>query len=78
SHALLGPATIGGATVHHRGHAVFTPLFNHALCPAISIPCGAGRAGLPVGMQVVAPRFSDLGLLAFSAQIERVLAAADL
>lgn len=75
-HALLGPATIGGVAVHHRGHAVFTPLFNHALCPAISIPCGTGRDGLPVGMQLIAPRFADIALLTIAQQIESTLSAA--
>ena len=28
-----------------RGHAVFTPLFNLAMAPGISIPCGTGRDG---------------------------------
>ena len=34
----LGPERIGRVDVAPRAHAVFTPLFNHALMPAISIP----------------------------------------
>ncbi|MGH6797308.1 MAG: amidase, partial [Roseiarcus sp.] len=55
----LGPEMIGGVPVPSRGHAVFTPLFNHARVPAISIPCGPGRSGLPIGLQVVAARGHD-------------------
>ncbi|WP_042696968.1 amidase [Azospirillum sp. B506] len=71
----LGPETIGGQTVPPRAHAVFTPLFNHARVPAISLPCGLGRDGLPVGVQVVAPRGLDRRVLRFAAHIETVLAA---
>jgi aspartyl-tRNA(Asn)/glutamyl-tRNA(Gln) amidotransferase subunit A len=55
----LGQETIGGKPVPPRGHAVFSPLFNHAKVPAISIPCGVGRQGLPVGLQIVGPRGFD-------------------
>ncbi|SMF89264.1 aspartyl-tRNA(Asn)/glutamyl-tRNA(Gln) amidotransferase subunit A [Azospirillum oryzae] len=71
----LGPETIGGQAVPPRAHAVFTPLFNHAKVPAISLPCGAGRDGLPVGLQLVAPRGLDHRLLRFAAFTETVLAA---
>jgi aspartyl-tRNA(Asn)/glutamyl-tRNA(Gln) amidotransferase subunit A len=70
----LGPETIGGRPVEPRGHAVFTPFVNHAMAAAISIPCGRGRDGLPVGMQVIAARGRDRQLLAAAAEIEAVLA----
>lgn len=70
----LGPERIGGVDVPPRGHAVFTPLFNHALVPAISIPCGRGRDGLPVGLQIVARRGRDRTLLAAAMEAERILA----
>ena len=69
----LGPPTIGGVAVGPRGHAVFTPLFNHARQPAISIPCGYDHHGLPVGLQLVAPRGKDWQLLAIAAAIEQML-----
>jgi aspartyl-tRNA(Asn)/glutamyl-tRNA(Gln) amidotransferase subunit A len=71
----LGPATIDGVAVGPRGHAVFTPLFNHARQPAISIPCGHDSNGLPVGLQLVAPRGKDRQLLALAAAIEALLRA---
>jgi len=70
----LGPKQIGGVDVPPRGHAVFTPLFNHALVPAISIPCGRGRDGLPVGLQIVGRRGRDRTVLAAAADAERILA----
>ena len=72
----LGPETIGGRPVEPRGHAVFTPFVNHAMAAAISIPCGRGRDGLPVGMQVIAARGRDRQLLDAAAEIEAVLAQA--
>ena len=70
----LGPKRIGGVEVPPRGHAVFTPLFNHALVPAISVPCGRGRDGLPVGLQIVGRRGRDRTVLAAAAEAERILA----
>lgn len=69
----LGPETIGGVAVSPRGHAVFTPLFNHAGVPALSLPCGRGRDGLPVGLQIIARRGRDRLVLAFAARAEAVL-----
>jgi aspartyl-tRNA(Asn)/glutamyl-tRNA(Gln) amidotransferase subunit A len=59
--------------VSARGHAVFTPLFNHAKVPALSLPCGRGRDNLPVGLQIIARRGRDRLVLAFAAQAEAVL-----
>jgi aspartyl-tRNA(Asn)/glutamyl-tRNA(Gln) amidotransferase subunit A len=70
----LGPETIAGVPVGPRGHAVFTPLFNHARQPAISIPCGFDPAGLPLGLQIVMPRGRDRQLLALAARVEAILA----
>jgi aspartyl-tRNA(Asn)/glutamyl-tRNA(Gln) amidotransferase subunit A len=73
---LLAPPTINGLPVGPRGHAVFTPMFNHSRQPAISIPCGADRDGMPIGLQIVAPRGHDRRLLAAAAQIEAALVSA--
>ncbi len=71
---LPGPETVGGEAAAHRDHAAFTPLFNHARVPAISIPCGVGQGGLPVGLQLVGPRLADRRVLAAAAWMERALA----
>lgn len=72
-HDRLGPATIGGAAVEPRGHAVFTPFINHAMAPAISLPCGTGRDGLPVGLQLIAARGLDRTLLRVAGALEQAL-----
>jgi aspartyl-tRNA(Asn)/glutamyl-tRNA(Gln) amidotransferase subunit A len=65
----LGPPMIGGRPAGPRGHAAFTPLFNYCGVPALSVPAGRVR-GLPVGLQVVAPRFEDARALQLAAVLE--------
>ena len=65
----LGPPFIGGKEAGPRGHAAFTPLFNYCGVPACSVPAGLVR-GLPVGMQVVAPRYEDARVLRFALEFE--------
>ena len=67
----LGPPEIGGQPAGPRGHAVFTPLFNFAQVPACSVPAGLVR-GLPIGLQVVGPRYADATVLAMAAHLERL------
>jgi aspartyl-tRNA(Asn)/glutamyl-tRNA(Gln) amidotransferase subunit A len=40
--------------------------------PAISIPCGFTREGLPIGLQLVGPRWGEPGLLAIAQAYEEV------
>jgi aspartyl-tRNA(Asn)/glutamyl-tRNA(Gln) amidotransferase subunit A len=70
---FLGPETIAGLPAGSRAHAVFTPLFNLCDVPALSVPCGFGARGLPVGLQVVGPRFADMRVLQFGAEIAHVI-----
>lgn len=44
-------------------------------CPAISVPCGVGPSGLPVGLQIITPRGSDHTTLAIAAAFETARAA---
>lgn len=69
----LGPDMIGGKVVSPRAHAVFTPFINHAHLPAISIPCGTDRCGLPFGLQIIAARGQDRSLLGAAQEIEAIL-----
>ena len=39
-------------------------------CPAISVPCGIGPSGLPIGLQIVTPRGTDRQTLAIAAAFE--------
>ncbi|WP_111721168.1 amidase [Homoserinimonas sp. OAct 916] len=50
----------------------FTHPFNLTQQPAISVPCGLTKGGLPVGMQVVGPRYSDALLLSAAFAFESV------
>ena len=50
--------------------AQFSYPFNWSGNPAVSIPCGFTPKGLPVGLQIVAPRFDDLGALQASFAFE--------
>lgn len=50
--------------------AEFSYPFNFSHSPAASIPCGFTEAGLPVGLQIAAPRLDDLGVLRAAAAFE--------
>lgn len=50
---------------------VYTWPFNFTGHPAASVPAGLTDDGLPVGMQVVGPRYEDATVLAASAAVER-------
>ncbi|KAA0230777.1 amidase [bacterium] len=64
------PASIGGRQVGPAGYLPFTPPFNLTGHPAASLPAGLAADGLPVGLQVVAPRHADALLLAVSTAYE--------
>ncbi|AHL75345.1 amidotransferase [Stutzerimonas stutzeri] len=74
SREVLGPSMIGGRPANPRGHAVFTPLFNQVGVPALSVPCGLGAQGMPLGLQIVGPRFHDDDVLRLGAFVEDILA----
>ncbi|MBE9603991.1 amidase [Acetobacteraceae bacterium H6797] len=57
--------------------AEFSYPFNMSGNPAASLPCGFTAEGLPVGMQIVGPRFDDLGVLQASAIFEKTHPWAD-
>ena len=51
--------------------AEFSYPFNFSGNPAASVPCGFTEDGLPVGLQIVGPRFGDLAVLQAAAAFER-------
>ena len=59
------PPPLASTAYHVQGndrweHATpFTVPFNYTGQPGASIPCGISKAGLPVGLQIVGPRFSE-------------------
>jgi len=50
---------------------VYTVSANLAGIPAISVPCGTDRAGLPIGVQVLGPRFGEPSVLAVADYLEQ-------
>jgi 2-dehydropantoate 2-reductase len=53
---------------------LFTSVFNVTGVPAVVLPCGWDSRGLPVGIQLSAPRGADTALLAAAGLIENALA----
>ena len=42
-------------------------------CPALSLPCGFTKAGLPVGLQMIGPANGEAKLLAVAHRLEMIL-----
>ena len=53
------------------GNTALIPAGNLAGLPAVFFPCGFGTDGLPVGLQVVGPPFSEPLLVAIVAAYQR-------
>ena len=53
------PTQIGEVPLPAAGLTAFTMPINFACLPAATVRAGLSRAGLPVGLQIVAPRGSD-------------------
>lgn len=45
---------------------------NIAGLPGISVPCGVGADGMPIGMQMIGPKFSEATLLRTAANYEKI------
>lgn len=52
-------------------HIGFTVPWNMSEQPAASINCGFSRSGMPIGLQIVGPRFGDLLVLKLSRAFEQ-------
>ena len=57
---------------------VCTVPVNIAGLPAISIPCGTDKKGMPIGMQIIGKKFDDALVLdtAYFAEMENISRAA--
>lgn len=66
--AILTPPSTGEAPEGLRttGDAVFNAMWTLLHVPCVAIPVGRGPKGLPVGIQIVGPRLSDMRLLAIA------------
>jgi Asp-tRNA(Asn)/Glu-tRNA(Gln) amidotransferase A subunit family amidase len=62
---VLTPASTGEAPegLHTTGNHVFNAMWTLLHTPCLAIPCTFGAKGLPVGIQIVGPRFSDARLM---------------
>ena len=73
--AFTAPATTPPVdTPEGELEGLFTAPFNVTGDPALVLPCGWDADGLPVGIQLSAPRGADMPLLAAAALIEQALA----
>ncbi|WP_439534747.1 amidase [Polymorphobacter sp.] len=71
---LVMPTTPGAAFPHGENHpdqADFTALASLAGVPALSVPAGFDRDGLPVGVQLVGPPGSESTLIALARALQR-------
>jgi Asp-tRNA(Asn)/Glu-tRNA(Gln) amidotransferase A subunit family amidase len=66
------PADEGRRSV---GYTRYTTLAAFAGLPAISIPCGSNRHGLPIGAQLIAAHGAERTLIQAAVLVERVIAA---
>ena len=67
----VGPTEVDGEPVDPLIGWCLTYPFNLTGHPVANVPAGLTAAGMPVGMQVVGPRFADDRVLAASAAVER-------
>jgi Asp-tRNA(Asn)/Glu-tRNA(Gln) amidotransferase A subunit family amidase len=58
---IITPPTLGvaPADLTQTGDPAFCTIWSLCGVPAVTIPAGPGPAGLPFGLQIVGPRFSD-------------------
>jgi aspartyl-tRNA(Asn)/glutamyl-tRNA(Gln) amidotransferase subunit A len=52
---------------------VYTVNINLAGVPAISVPCGTSKSGLPIGLQIIGPHFGESKILKAALALEGVL-----
>jgi Asp-tRNA(Asn)/Glu-tRNA(Gln) amidotransferase A subunit family amidase len=69
---LLAPSAMGEAPqgLDSTGDARFNAIWTLAWTPCVTLPAGNGRKGLPLGIQLVGPRFRDELLLDAAAWVE--------
>jgi aspartyl-tRNA(Asn)/glutamyl-tRNA(Gln) amidotransferase subunit A len=66
------PVEVAGQPVRGLEWTPFTYPFNLNGVPAISVPCGWTSQNLPVGLQIVGPRFADAEVLRIAAAYEGI------
>ncbi len=66
-----GPAEINGEPIERFAGWHLTYPFNMTGQPAITVPCGFSREGLPIGLQIAGRRHADADVLRAAAAYER-------
>jgi Asp-tRNA(Asn)/Glu-tRNA(Gln) amidotransferase A subunit family amidase len=74
---VLTPAAPGEAPegLHTTGDHIFNAMWTLLHVPCLGIPCTQGSKGLPVGIQLVGPRFSDAKLMRIAAELAPLIDA---
>jgi aspartyl-tRNA(Asn)/glutamyl-tRNA(Gln) amidotransferase subunit A len=72
------PEEVGGQPVAAHGGIAYGGLPHLALAnvtghPALTLPCGLDRAGLPIGIQLIGPTFGEATLLRAAARLEQAI-----
>jgi aspartyl-tRNA(Asn)/glutamyl-tRNA(Gln) amidotransferase subunit A len=73
-HDFFAPIEIDGETADtvRKSWYPYTLPFNLSGNPAVTLPCGFGADGLPIGVQLVGPHMGDARLLRAAALYEQV------
>lgn len=67
-----GPSVISGEEVDPLIGFAYTYLENMTGMPAASIPIGLSKEGLPIGLQVIAPRYKDMDVFRLCEMLEQL------
>jgi amidase len=65
------PIDVDGQPADYGGHGALLVFCNLTGLPALTVPAGLDPDGLPVGVQVVGPRWSEPRLLGIARELER-------
>lgn len=78
--AILTPSATGEAPLGlaDTGDPIFNGLWTALHVPCVGLPAGVGPRGLPIGLQLVGPRYSDHRLLAVAEAAAEILARLEL
>jgi amidase len=72
THRPIGaPVSLDGAAVGYWDYGRTLAFANLLGLPALSVPAGPGEDGLPLGLQIVGPLWSEMRLLAVAGALER-------